>query len=1034
MARGSVPTREVERFLNIIRAENVDDNIFKRDKVRILFQTRFQNERSTGNRYSFGQMIRQMTQSRIAHELGDYYIFGNEVQVLFERIANNSEFTNTLEDWRKTARNNPLFCEICGIVCTSERSLVEHQLGSRHRIRKLHVDIYQRRNELIRVPEGLRLECNPTIQNGRMEMVCKPGEIKTMTINIQNCVTEQGVDVVLQRHIFLWDTGMFTLYMRSGRGGHNQWSVFNRTNLHITPGETRYFEIRGKAPLEDFGHHYVPLALFFVKKSRTQQGTRSQEEMDSTQYKFLIYVSLHVLGELHDDLAPTSVYEGRENVQEYSYQVTEPGERLPENSRNGLAGRLTPFRIPPYLYNQIRKSNKAAIVNGRMKLNSRYLTDILDCRTTAENYVTKFQHLLWIEEIQLLIDIQQYNMAGVTLERLQSKMRLAVPGLVENRPSVMRGDRLYIYISDRLSERTGHPEDQLNVAIGNIVLNMECEADEQRGRRNVRYEGVVHKVELEHVLLGVSARLRRSWSIGKRYNVEFQVSPYNMWVQHRAVKLAVSYMDILFPDTVALLAEHSLIARRESIDDLNPEQQTAVRNIVQGTSRPAPYIIFGPPGTGKTETVTAAIKQVYNLHQDSRILVCCPENSAADHIMQILLTSDEPNMKEETFRMYALSRKPETLPERIIASGRHNFDRTGECFFYPTVATLMGYRIIVTTLMTAGRMVTARFPKNHFTHIFIDEGGHAVEPECIVPITGLMDPTAEHGRAQLVIAGDPKQLGPIIRSKIALNFGLPISLMERLMDDITMYKTPYNPRYITKLIRNYRSHDMILEIPRRLFYDNELQAFGDPKVLNCMLGWDMLPNSKIPIMFHSVFGTEEQAGDSPSWFNRDEIAQIDMYLTKLMSNTHHHLNSSDIGIIAPYKKQVAKIRRMLIANRHILNQNEITVGSVEEFQGREFKVIIISGVRSDMNASYTDIDYVFNLGFMRNPKRFNVAMTRARALLIVIGNPITLEQDECWKTFIDYCDENNAFKGPRPRRNNRRNNTDSAATSSTDHR
>ncbi|KAH3800804.1 hypothetical protein DPMN_154447 [Dreissena polymorpha] len=69
-----------------------------------------------------------------------------------------------------------------------------------------------------------------------MEMKCKPGEIKTMTINIQNCVTEQGVDVVLQRHIFLWDTGMFTLYMRSGRGGQNQWSVYNRTNLHITPG------------------------------------------------------------------------------------------------------------------------------------------------------------------------------------------------------------------------------------------------------------------------------------------------------------------------------------------------------------------------------------------------------------------------------------------------------------------------------------------------------------------------------------------------------------------------------------------------------------------------------------------------------------------------------------------------------------------------------------------------------------------------------------------------------------------------------
>ncbi|KAH3800822.1 hypothetical protein DPMN_154465 [Dreissena polymorpha] len=136
-----------------------------------------------------------------------------------------------------------------------------------------------------------------------------------------------------------------------------------------------------------------------------------------------------------------------------------------------------------------------------------------------------------------------------------------------------------------------------------------------------------------------------------------------------------------------------------------------------------------------------------------------------------------------------------------------------------------------------------------------------------------------------------------------------------------------------------------------------------------------------------------------------------MYLTALLiKKSGTKLKPSDIGIIAPYKKQVSKIRQMLLAKRHIDNQNEITVGSVEEFQGQEFKVIIISAVRSDMTSAYTDIYMVFNLGFLRNPKRFNVAMTRARALLIVIGNPITLEQDSCWKTFIDYCDQNNAFR------------------------
>ncbi|XP_052220021.1 putative helicase MOV-10 isoform X2 [Dreissena polymorpha] len=325
----------------------------------------------------------------------------------------------------------------------------------------------------------------------------------------------------------------------------------------------------------------------------------------------------------------------------------------------------------------------------------------------------------------------------------------------------------------------------------------------------------------------------------------------------------------------------------------------------------------------------------------------------------------------------------------------------------------MGYRIIVVTLTTSGRMVTEKFPTNHFTHIFIDDCGHAVEPECIVPISGLMDPRDKSGRAQLVISGDHKQLGPIVRSAIARNLGLPVSLMERMMTDIEMYKNqPFNERYITQLIRNYRSHDSILEIPRRMFYNNQQEACGDSKVLNCMLDWDMLPNKKFPVMFHSVFGTEEREGESPSWFNRDEIAQIDMYLTGLLKKKKGtQLKLSDIGIIAPYKKQVSKIRQMLLAKRHIDNQNEIPVGSVEEFQGQEFKVIIISAVRSDMTSAYTDIDMVFNLGLLCNPKRFNVAMTRARALLIVIGNPITLEQDKCWKTFIDYCYENNALRG-----------------------
>ncbi|XP_060556275.1 putative helicase mov-10-B.1 [Ruditapes philippinarum] len=183
------------------------------------------------------------------------------------------------------------------------------------------------------------------------------------------------------------------------------------------------------------------------------------------------------------------------------------------------------------------------------------------------------------------------------------------------------------------------------------------------------------------------------------------------------------------------------------------------------------------------------------------------------------------------------------------------------------------------TLSTVGRLVSASFERNFFTHVFIDEGAHAIEPECIIPITGLLDDRNENC-GQLVIAGDPKQLGPILRSQFARNFGLETSILERLMNTIPEYQrcdtSGYNERYVTKLVRNYRSHDAIISVPRDLFYDGELEACGDRMILDSMLRWDHLAKRGFPIIFHSVFGADERESGSPSFFNR--------YVTCVTSN------------------------------------------------------------------------------------------------------------------------------------------------------
>ena len=136
-------------------------------------------------------------------------------------------------------------------------------------------------------------------------------------------------------------------------------------------------------------------------------------------------------------------------------------------------------------------------------------------------------------------------------------------------------------------------------------------------------------------------------------------------------------------------------------------------------------------------------------------------------------------------------------------------------------------------------------------HIYLVTG-HATEPEAIVPLSGVL-----RKGGQVVLAGDPKQLGPVLRSPIALKHGLQISLLERLMNTSDIYKRDsitmnFHTKAITKLLDNYRSHPSLLSLPSLLFYDNELKARGDKFLTHDMLNWSKLPNKKIPLIFHGI--------------------------------------------------------------------------------------------------------------------------------------------------------------------------------------
>ncbi|ELU14522.1 hypothetical protein CAPTEDRAFT_189533 [Capitella teleta] len=152
----------------------------------------------------------------------------------------------------------------------------------------------------------------------------------------------------------------------------------------------------------------------------------------------------------------------------------------------------------------------------------------------------------------------------------------------------------------------------------------------------------------------------------------------------------------------------------------------------------------------------------------------------------------------------------------------------------------------------------------------------------------------------------------------------------------------YDPLLVTKLIENYRSHPVLLSLPSQIFYHSELKASSDPALVECFCGWSLLPSLHFPLIFHGVRGVDLRVAGCALPAGRHE-------------HTQHLMSWDDVGVITPYRKQVEKIR-----------------------------------VR--FNEQLVDGDVRHNLGFLSNPKRFNVSVTRAMSLLIIIANPHVLAQ------------------------------------------
>ncbi|XP_005914763.1 putative helicase mov-10-B.2 [Haplochromis burtoni] len=817
------------------------------------------------------------------------------------------------------------------------------------------------RTHFISDKNGISITSERSFENGKLHLRVEETFESEITLHVKNTGTET-----------VYFTYYTPLHWLKCLSLVDEQKVTKQNPLTLKPGDSYKIQAVFRFSLVGF----YPATLAFEFKPDLQPS--------SAAFYIVRFIEAECVTSLGLELAPTAPYKPRSIpawTPEAHYTIVDglPAEGLSVMRLKNVV-ELKRYRVPSYIHDLL-KSLKHSWPNAKRA--------ILESPLNWENYTERFQVLLYLEELQMEVDIKRYNIpntdkghATMTKDKTNKKLLvLEVPGVAENRPSVLRGDKLLVY-------PVGEP--------------------------GVKYCGYVHSVQLDSVKLGFSSQLVSRFVEGMKFSVEFTINHVTLRLQHRAAELAFSRRleSVLFPAEPNMSFQPKDLPNLRLFDwqlEKNPEQYQAVQHIVAGSSKPAPYLIFGPPGTGKTVTVVEAIKQIKKTQANCYILACAPSNSAADLLCKRIVEHVD---KHEVYRMYASSRDPKLVPMEL----KECSNLVGECYIFPAKEELMTYKIMVTTLLTAGRLVTGDIPEGHFTHVFVDEAGHAVETECLVPLAALLD--AETG--QVVLAGDPKQLGPILRSPFALKYGMGVSLLERLMNNFSMYQKNaddvFNSCFVTKLLRNYRSHPAILEVPNELFYGGELQPCADEYAQNFYCGWEHLPKRNFPVIFHGVTGKDEREASSPSFFNVAEVEVLMDYVRKLLQAQGKRgvakITPRDIGIIAPYRKQVQKIRKALDKvgkDYEFVNMDTLKVGSVEEFQGQERRVILVSAVRS--SPDYTEIDKDFNLGFVKNEKRFNVAVTRAKALLIVVGNPRILETDSTWARFIQYCRDEGGYTG-----------------------
>lgn len=452
------------------------------------------------------------------------------------------------------------------------------------------------------------------------------------------------------------------------------------------------------------------------------------------------------------------------------------------------------------------------------------------------------------------------------------------------------------------------------------------------------------------------------------------------------------------------------------IAGLNEVQQQAVNKIVSAQEL---AIVHGPPGTGKTTTLVQAIKALIKQNHQ-QILVVAPSNTAVDLLTEKLdeeglnvvrvgnparvsdrllsLTLDGKMSEHPSMKQIRALKKQANEFKNMAHKYKRNFGRAekeqrkalfdeahkimkevGNTEQY-IIDDVLGKAQVVTATLVGANHYTVRNLKFHT--LVIDEAGQALEPACWIPIM----------KAQKVIfAGDHCQLSPTIKSNEAAKSGLSTTLLEKSI--------ALHPESVTLLEEQYRMNKTIMGYSSKVFYENKLKAHGS-------VADRLLFSEDSPLAFVDTAGCGfEEKLEGTSSTNPEEAVFLFKHLTQLVATLGEHYTIEafpTIAVISPYKQQILLMKELLLNSAALQQYGErISVNTIDSFQGQERDLVYISMTRSNNEGI---------IGFLSDIRRMNVAMTRARKKLVVIGDSATLSRLPFYADFIDYAEENNAYQ------------------------